>query len=363
MSAVVEKCVRPNVKNLVAYQSARSTAKGGDDLILLDAAENPYCPFGADEEWSDFQNLNRYPAPQPDEVLSVLSSVYQTKPENMIITRGSEEGIRLLLQTFCVPSVDKILLCPPTFGLYAIEANIHDTKMVNVPRVGDNFNHLDVAKVIATAKEQQTKIIFICNPGNPSSTSVPVSEVEDIVRGSIDDSIVVIDEAYIDFASHETCVGFIDKYPNVVILRTLSKGFGLAGLRSGAIISLPEIIGYIKRLTLAYPVPRSTALLTVEALSPARIDYMRDAQQKIKSERARLITELSSCPSVRKVLPSDANFLCVITDDAAKLVAHFATRGINIRNRSAAIPNAVNIAIGLPAQNGKVIEAFQTFGN
>lgn len=364
MPSILEKCLRPNVQKLVAYQSARGTAKAADDILLLDAAENPYCPFDGDAEWSAFQTLNRYPEPQPSGVVGKLATLYHTKPENLLLTRGSEEGIRLLLQAFCVPAKDSILICPPTFAMYPIEAAIHDVALVRVPRLGDDFGHLDKEGMMAAvngATESHVKIVFICNPGNPASTLIPFAEIEGIIRALQDDCMVVIDEAYIDFADEDSFVSLMDTYPNLIILRTLSKGYGLAGLRLGAIVASAECIGYLKRLTAAYPVPRATQILAEEALSLTRQEKMKIAQDRIKSERDRMISLLRTLPSVKVVFDSQANFLCVVVSDAQKCVEHFAKNGITIRNRSANIPNALNIAIGLPEQNDKVLEAFQSF--
>jgi histidinol-phosphate aminotransferase len=246
--------------------------------------------------------------------------------------------------------------------MYAIEAGIHDTDMIKIPRLGDDFNHLDIEKIVTHAQnsDNHVKMIFICNPGNPSSTSIPPHEVEQIIQSTQENCMVVVDEAYIDFASHASFVELVQQYPNLIILRTVSKGYGLAGLRCGTIIANSETIAFLKRLTAAYPVPQSTEICGVAALSTEGIAYMQDKQRLIKQERSRLLSALSSIPAIQRIFPSDANFLCLQVRDAAQCVIHFANHGIVIRNRSAAIPNTVNIAIGTAEQNDKVINALKT---
>lgn len=359
-ASIIERLVRSNIRTLKPYQSARGTATAAEDLLLLDAAENPYSPFEGEAEFPEL--LNRYPEPQPIALRERLAELYGVEREQIVLTRGSEEGIRLILQVFCTPAKDAILICPPTFGLYPIEAAIHDVRMVKIPRLGEDAALLDSAAIVRAAQDPDSgiKMVFICNPGNPASTSLPVQQIEDLLQDLVETCMVVIDEAYIEFAGHTSFVRLLSKYPNLIVLRTLSKSFGLAGLRCGAIIGSSEITRYLRSLIAAYPVPRSTCSLALAALEPERIKRMQDYQSRIKSERSRLYPLLTECSGVTRVLPSDTNFFCVIVAKPEQAVRTFFEAGILVRDRSAAIPGALSIAIGTPEQNDQVLAVCKT---
>lgn len=355
MSSLIDRLVRPNVKNLAPYQSARGTVQGGNDLLFMDAAENPWAPF-------DGSNLNRYPAPQPADLLSSLGSLYGAEPANILITRGSEEAIRLVMQGFCTPGLDKILTCPPTFAMYASEAAVHDVENIRVPRMGECFDALNIDGIMEKIHETpNTKIIFLCNPGNPSSTALPVSQVEELLQRTKDRCLVVVDEAYIEFAGHDSFVRRMKDFPHLVVLRTLSKSYGLAGLRCGCAVADPQVISYLRRIIAPYPLPWPVIEIALKALEPSALARMREKQDILKQEREYLLTALRSCPSIERVYPSQTNFICLSVQDAAVCVQHFKDNGVIIRNRSAAIPGAVNIAIGTAEQNARTIDLFKKF--
>lgn len=361
MPQIIEKLVRDNVKALKAYASARSTMKAGDDIALLDAAENPYSPFDNDDN-SVLKNMNRYPEPQPAALLSGLSSLYGVNTQNIISTRGSEEAIRLLIQLFCDPQKDAMITCPPTFGMYPIEAQIHDIENIQIPRLGEFHNELDMEAIKSAAKdpEKHAKIIMICNPGNPASTALPVTQVTELIEALTDDCMIVIDEAYIEFAGHPSFTAMIEDNPHLIVLRTLSKSYGLAGLRCGSILAHEDVIGYLKKIIAAYPVPRSTAEIAVSALQKEQLKYMQDKQTEIISERNRMIQQIKeSTPNV-SVFPSSSNYLCVEVQDVNKAVQTFLNQNVLIRDRSSAIKNAINIAVGNKEQNDKTIEILKS---
>lgn len=359
---LIDRLVRHNVKTLTPYKSARSTVKGSEDLMFMDAAENPFSPFADNDELSGFPDLNRYPEPQPSKVIQKFAALYGVKNENILVSRGSEEGIRLLLQVFCEPRQDSILTCPPTFAMYTTETAIHDVENVKVPRIGTFHDRLDLDKIGQILEERaDIKMIFLCNPCNPASTSLAVQDVEALLKMTADRCIVVVDEAYIEFAAHPSFAAKLDQHKNLVVLRTLSKAYGLAALRCGCILAAPEIISYISRITAPYPVPLQTAIIAEKALSSQAVKYMQDKQAYLKEEREYLKSKLPACKAVKKLYPSQANFLCVVVEDSAACVAHFKAHGIVVRDRSAMLPNAVNIAVGTRAQNEKIIAAMETF--
>lgn len=359
MSQIIDRLVRENIKSMKAYASARSTAKAMDNLLLLDAAENPWSPFEDGAEC--FHNLNLYPEPQPADLLRKFSGLYGVPADNILITRGSEEAIRLLLQTFCDPRKDAIITCPPTFAMYPIEAQIHDITNIKIPRTGDLADRLSVDQVVKTATDQtqHVKIVFICNPGNPSSTSLPVEEVKTLIRELSDCAMVVIDEAYIEFADHPSFATLLSGHPNLIILRTLSKSYGLAGLRCGCVLAHEQVIASMKKIIAAYPVPRPTQVIAAKALSTEAIERMKGRQGDLKRERDRMVEALKDCPGIKRIYPSTTNFLCVEVPDVQKCLKVFRDLNILIRDRSAAIPHAVNIAVGPREQNDRVIKILE----
>jgi histidinol-phosphate aminotransferase len=353
-ASLAERLMRPNVKKLTPYQSARGTVLGSDDLLFMDAAENPWAPF-------EGSNLNRYPAPQPADLLSALGKLYGVGTDQILATRGSEEAIRLLLQAFCSPGRDKILTCPPTFAMYTSEAAVHDVENVRVPRLGEFHDTIDMEAVMRTIdRTPAIKMIFLCNPGNPSSIVLPAAQIETLLKETRDRCLVAVDEAYIEFADHESFTTKLASHPNLVILRTLSKSYGLAGLRCGCAVASPEIIACLKRIIAPYPLPVPTIEIALCALQPEALMRMQEKQEILKQEREFLKSALQSCTLIRKIYPGKANFLCLVVRDAEACVRYFKDNGVIIRNRSAAIPESVNIAVGMRGQNEKTIALFKT---
>jgi histidinol-phosphate aminotransferase len=362
--SIVGQLVRQNIKELKAYKSARGTAKAMEGVLLLDAAENPFTPFDETPLAGTPADLNRYPEPQPVVLRETLAEMYGVQSSSIVLTRGSEEGIRLLLQVFCNPREDAIISCPPTFGMYPIESQVHDINNIQIPRKGEDFSSLDIEKIVATAKDaaNKVKMLFVCNPGNPASTSIPTDHIDSLIEELGSTCMVVLDEAYIEFAGHRSFASRIAKHPNVIVLRTLSKSYGLAGVRLGAIIGSAETADYVRKMIAAYPVPRSTLYFVEAALEKGRREFMLEKHALIKEERNRMVAALSSCSIAKQVLQSDANFLCVIVAEPAAVVSALREQGILVRDRSTAIPGALNVAVGTAEQNEKVIKAFQTLG-
>lgn len=364
--SLAEKLVRDSLKSLVPYQSARDTmAENDPSYLFLDAAENPYSPFdlNGSAPLDVEEHLNKYPNPEPTLPKHLLADKYQISPESLLITRGSEEAIRLLIQTFCQPTEDAILLCPPTFGLYQIEAALQQTEILSVPRQGNNFEKLQLDKITELAQEHKDrlKLCFLCSPGNPSSVPVQRLDILHLLDLLKDQTFVILDEAYIDFAEGESYLDLLNTYPNLIILRTLSKGYGLAGLRVGAILADPSVLDFVRRLTAVYPISRATAHLIERALTPEAQTYMTRAKDLIIQERDRMIEALSRHPKIQKIYPSQTNFLCIEVDHPQNFILHLEKHKIIVRDRSSAIPNAVSISLGTPDQNGAVLTALETY--
>jgi histidinol-phosphate aminotransferase len=341
--------VRPNIAALHPYSSARDEApQGGRPAeVFLDANENSLgSPF------ADGQQFNRYPHPRPAGILSRLSALKGVIPEQIFLGNGSDEAIDLLMRAFCEPGRDNVVLLPPTYGMYAVQANIHGCEIRRAPLLPD-FSP-DPAAVLACA-DAHSKLLFICSPNNPTGQLLPEAFVLEMLEKF--PGVVVVDEAYIDFASGPSWVGRLGEFQNLVVLQTLSKAWGLAGLRLGMAFSNPFIISVLNKIKYPYNIGLAT-----EALVETALDRPELTQQKVATllaELARLEAELPLLPVVEHVFPSDANFLLVRVKDADATYQHLAAQGIIVRNRSKEMhcANCLRITVGTPEENDRLLAA------
>jgi histidinol-phosphate aminotransferase len=349
MSAVDStlKLVRPDILALTAYSSARKEAKGG--RVWLDANENPETPSAAKPL------LNRYPEPQPAALVAQLASLYGVEANQVLVTRGSDEGIDLLLRTFCRAGQDAILFTPPTYGMYVVAAGIQGAATVTVPLIRENNFALD-ADAVLKAVTPEVKLVFLCSPNNPTGGLLDRATVMSLVRALAGRAVVVVDEAYVDFAGQPSLAAEIPANPNLVVLRTLSKAFGLAGARVGTTIADPAIIAVLQKVIAPYPVPTPVLLAALEALSPAGLAASRASVATLLAERARLAAALPKLPAVKRVWPSDANYLLVEVSDSAKAMAAGRSAGVIWRDRSKDVPNSIRITVGTAEENNATLE-------
>jgi histidinol-phosphate aminotransferase len=344
---------RPEILALTPYSSARKESAGG--RLWLDANENPETPS------ADGPLLNRYPEPQPVGLVSQLAALYGVAPANLLVTRGSDEGIDLLLRAFCRAGRDAILITPPTYGMYAVSAAIQGARVVSVPLVREQDFSLDADAVIRAAGfDASVKLVFLCSPNNPTGQLLARDAVVRVTRELAGRAVIVVDEAYIEFSGQPSLVPEIAALPNLVVLRTLSKAHGLAGARVGSTIACPAIISLLQKIIAPYPIPEPVIMAASAALIPAAIDATRSAVLKIIAERERLASALKQLPSVRRVWPSDANFLLVGVDDVPAIMTKGRATGIIWRDRSKDVSNALRITIGTRSENDATIAAFAT---
>jgi histidinol-phosphate aminotransferase len=344
---------RPEILALTPYSSARKESSGG--RLWLDANENPETPS------AHRPLLNRYPEPQPVGLVSQLAALYGVAPTNLLVTRGSDEGIDLLLRAFCRAGRDAILVTPPTYGMYAVSAAIQGARVVSVPLVREQDFSLDAAAVIrAASADASVKLVFLCSPNNPTGQLLARDAVVRVTRDLAGRAVVVVDEAYIEFSGQPSLVPEMAALPNLVVLRTLSKAHGLAGARVGSTIASSAIISLLQKIIPPYPIPEPVIMAASAALIPAAIDATRSAVLKIIAERERLASTLRQLPSVRRVWPSDANFLLVRVDDVPAIMAKGRATGIIWRDRSKDVSNALRITIGIRSENDATIAAFAT---
>lgn len=337
---------RPEIRALKPYSSARMEASGGS--VLLNANESP---------WPVSQPaLNRYPDPQPAALVTLLAALYGVQSVQVLIGRGSDEAIDLLVRAFCRAGQDSIAICPPTFGMYAVSARIQDADVIEVP-LTDKFE-VDASALLA-AVTPQTKLVFLCSPNNPTGGVAPLAVIAGIAAALSDRSLVVVDEAYIEFADAESATSLLPKFANVAILRTLSKAHALAAARIGSLIAAPEVIALLRRIQAPYPLPVLCVDAALAELTPAARAEAAVRVAAIVRERERLAQLLSRLPQVHQILPSSANFLCVRCADATTTYRHLLSQGIVVRDVSSypGLVNCLRISIGTPEENARLLSA------
>lgn len=349
---------RTNVQALTPYQSARKL--GGNGTIWLNANEYPTSP--------DFhlsgKDLNRYPEPQPQAVLEHYADFAGVNPENVLVTRGGDEGIELAIKAFCQPEQDAILYCPPTYGMYAVSAETIGVEIVTVNQT--STFQLDLPKIKqALAEKPNIKVIFICNPNNPTGTLLNRADILELLEITRNRAVVVIDEAYIEFTQANTFVAEIANYPQLAIIRTLSKAFALAGLRCGFILSNPELIGILNKVIAPYPIPIPCADIAVQALQPVNIAIVKQRVQAILNGRDWLIKELAKLDCVEDIFDTHANYVLVKFQDGQRIFNALWDAGIILRNQHNAVnlANCIRITIGTDEENAKVVEAIKSINH
>lgn len=343
----VLKLVRPDILSLTAYSSARKESKGG--RVWLDANENPETPSAARPL------LNRYPEPQPADLLAKLASLYGVAPAQCLVTRGSDEGIDLLLRTFCRANLDAILFTPPTYGMYVVAAGIQGAQLVMVRLLRERNFALDGAAVLK-AVTPEVKLVFLCSPNNPTGGLLDRTEVMSVVRGLAGRAVVVVDEAYVDFSGQPSLAAEIPTNPNLVVLRTLSKAFGLAGARVGTTIANPAVIAVLQKVIAPYPMPTPVVQAALAALTPEGLAASRASVAALVAERVRLAAALSKLAAVKQVWPSDTNYLLVEVADSTKAMAAARAACVVWRDRSKDVPNSIRITVGTAEENNATLE-------
>ena len=344
MAFELDKLVRSNIKTLKPYSSAKDEYKG-DAKILLDANENS---LGSPLiKW-----YNRYPDPYQQKLKEKLAFVKQIAANQIFIGNGSDECIDILFRTFCEPGKDNIIICPPTYPMYEVSANINDIKVQNAPLLSDY--QLNVAHIEQLVNEH-TKIIWICSPNNPTGNSLDRIDIETILNHF--EGIVVIDEAYINFSKQKSFVQSLIDYPNLVVMQTLSKAWGLAGLRLGMCFANPDIIGYMNKVKAPYNINIVTQELALQALE--EVGQVNDMIKLLVDMRNALAQVIASMPHVIQVFPTDTNFILVKIPHARKLYEFLMSKGIIVRDRSALAlcEDSLRITVGTEQENTLLVDA------
>lgn len=339
---------RPEILALEPYEHAAWLP----ELTRLHANENPWSDAGDPPGAS----LNRYPEPQSAELCTALARVYGVAPEAVLAGRGSDEGIDLLVRAFCRAGQDRILVCPPTFGMYRVAAAIQGAGIVEVPL--DHSFALD-ARAILEAWTPAVRIVFLCSPNNPTGNRIADAELELLLAGLAGRALVVVDEAYAEFAPGSATPGRLAGHPELVVLRTLSKAHGLAGARVGAVIADPGIIDLLARMLPPYALTAPSIRAALSALAPERLRRTAERVRLLVAERERVASSLGRLTSVRRVWPSEANFLLVEFRDAPAALAAARSAGLLLRDLSGQprLAGCIRITIGSPADNDRLLAA------
>jgi histidinol-phosphate aminotransferase len=341
----INNLIRENIKNMQPYSSARDEFKNfTQKMVYLDANENPY-----------ENGVNRYPDPQQRTVKNALSEIKKVNENQILLGNGSDEVLDLLFRAFCEPNKDNVITLPPTYGMYGVLANLNAIENRKVILTEDFQPHIDeILKMV----DQNTKMIFLCSPNNPTGNSFSGESIVTLLKNF--NGLVILDEAYIDFSEKESWLQEMNNYPNLVITQTLSKAFGMAGIRLGILYASEAIISVLNKIKPPYNVNELT-----QQKALGRISDYPTIQSEIKSiyaERENLISQLSNITFVQKIFPTDANFVLIKVDDANKRYDQILEKGVVIRNRAKEplCDNCLRITIGTKEENEKLIEVLKS---
>jgi len=339
--------IRENIKYLKPYSSARDEYKDANvsEMIFLDANENP------------FENgVNRYPDPNQNNVKKLLSEIKGIDKRNLLFGNGSDEVLDLIFRAFCEPHKDNIITLPPTYGMYSVLANINAVENKTV-LLDEDFQP-QVKQIIGVA-DKNSKILFLCSPNNPTGNSFSEANIKELLLKF--NGLVLLDEAYIEFSAKESWLKNLDKHPNLIIIQTLSKAYGLAGIRLGACYASREIIEVLNTIKPPYNVNELTQQRAIKRLQ--QMEVVKNEVAQLVSERKRLHKELECCVSyIEKVYPSDGNFLLIKVDDATKRYNQLVTAGVVVRNRTteALCENCLRISVGICEENQILLRALKS---
>ncbi|SEH84894.1 histidinol-phosphate transaminase [Epilithonimonas hominis] len=341
MTIDIKNLVRNNILNLKPYSSARDDFKG-ENGIFLDANENP------------FGKLNRYPDPSHRKIKEKLSELNQISTENIFLGNGSDEVIDLAFRIFCEPKKNKVLTFSPTYGMYEVSANVNDVELINLD-LNEDFQ-IDLEALKPYLNDENLKIIFICSPNNPTGNSIQnIKYILEHFNG-----IVFIDEAYIDFSPEESFRNQIENYPNLIVSQTFSKAWGMASVRVGIAYASKEIIKFYNKVKPPYNISQLNQDAVLNTIDNTKINQVSENINIILKEKKNLIENLGKLDLIKKIYPSDANFILVKVDNADSVYQELVNQNVIIRNRNSVVKNCLRITVGSPEENQKLIQAIQT---
>jgi histidinol-phosphate aminotransferase len=346
----VTALARPEIVSLKAYKHAAWEP----ELVRLHANELPWRGTGDDSR----EGLNRYPEPQPRALIERLAALYEVAPGKVLAARGSDEAIDLLIRVFCRAECDAVLVCPPTFGMYTVAAQIQGAEVLTAPlKAAEGFS-LDEEAVVE-ACTLQVKIVFLCSPNNPTGNLLEPEPILRITRKLAGRALIVVDEAYVEFAGTGSLAQQVSRHSNLCVLRTLSKAHGLAGARCGTLIADPEIVKLLRKVIPPYAISQLTIEAVLKLLHPAGLATLQERIEMIRAERERVSRALSGLPAVVRVWPSDANFVLAEFKDVTKALAQVRAAQLLVRDGRIypELPGTLRITIGASAHNTRLLQA------
>jgi histidinol-phosphate aminotransferase/imidazoleglycerol-phosphate dehydratase/histidinol-phosphatase len=350
---LLTRLARPEILALPPVDiAANADTAFGDDAIKLDANENPFPPLVPGDLAA---RLNRYPEPQPAALRRAMAALYGVAPGSLVVTRGADDAIDILVRTFCRPGQDAIAICPPTFSAYAQFAKVQGARVIEVP-LGEDFAFDADAFTGALCAGRDVKLAFLCSPNNPTGDLITAA---DVLRtaDALPDTIIVLDEAYLEFSESRSLAAEAARRDNLVVLRTLSKAYGLAGARIGCAIGTPALIELISRALPPYPLPSPSIQAALTSLSPSRRAVQEERIARIKGDRDAIAERLRASPLVKSVRNGGGNFLFLEVDDPAALAGRLNQLGIRLRFRPNAAPGGVRLTVGTEAENEAALRA------
>ena len=352
MTSVLD-LVRPDLRAFAGYASARREKATGH--IWLNANESPWTS-SADSGLG----LNRYPEPQPAALRARMAELYGVPVERLMVTRGSDEGIDLLVRAFCRAGLDGVLIAPPCFGMYAVCARVQNAPLVEIPLTDDDHGFLlDLTAVEDIVAHGEVRLVFLCSPANPTGQALAIKDIRRLAHSIAGKAVLVIDEAYAEFSSVGSARPLLDEFAHLVLLRTLSKAYALAGARIGAVLADPDVIGVLRSVAAPYSVAAPSASLALQALSERAQAESRERIALSLQERDAVFKKLRRVRGVTRVYPSQGNYLLVRFDDVDAALARLLAAGVVVRDMRAMpqLGDALRISVGTPEENKALIEA------
>lgn len=348
--------VREDLRDFAGYASARRANVTGN--IWLNANESPWV-----NDADNGLNLNRYPEPQPQALVNRLSEIYGLDSSRLMITRGSDEGIDLLVRAFCAAGQEGILIAPPTFGMYGVCARVQNAKVFEVSLIDDESQwRFDLPNALKKIEQEPIKLVFVCTPANPTGQSISLDEIRVLADACKNKAMVVVDEAYSEFNETASAISLLAEFENIVVLRTLSKAYAMASARIGIVMARENIIRVLKNICAPYPVPTPCAVQALAGLTESNVALAQQRAEISIAERNRVFDKLQELKIIKKVYSSQGNYLLARFEDADKAFQACLDAGVVIRDMRAnpALNDALRISIGTPEENDVLLKALES---
>lgn len=349
----IARLARPGIRALHAYEAAEQV----DDTIRLNANESPRSSTSGHFR----RPLNRYPEVRPQRLRQALAERFGCASDQLLVTRGSSEAIDLVIRAFCEAGRDAVLVNTPSFSMYRHYAEVQGARLIEVPTLAERDFAIDVRDIL-DACDDTTRLIFVCSPNNPTGTTLPREDLETLLRERGERSAIVVDEAYVEFGDQASVTELLDRHPNLLVLRTLSKALGFAGARCGAVAGPREVISLLSAIQAPYALATPVVECVEDALQSDQLEAAREAVAEIVEERERLAGALLAFPFVTKVWPSDANFLLVRCDGAHAVMRRCADDGVLLRHFGGDLDDCIRITIGTPEENDTLLATLTAYG-